>query len=184
MVQVVLVDKHGQEVGVLEKSAAHRNPGFLHKAISVVLWRSSKQDPGLKEVLLQKRSEHKPLWPGFWANTVCTHPLPGESNLDCAVRRLPQEIGVTINKNSLKELFTFYYQADYDDEWSEHELDTVIVGQWDGQWKVNLQEVAECEWLSETDLYGDITNNPDKYCPWFHLIMNHPVLKEQFNGQS
>lgn len=176
MVDVVLVDKHGQEVGLLEKANAHRNPGFLHKAISVVLWRPAKQHPGQKEVLLQKRSEHKPLWPGFWADTCSTHQLPGETDVDCAVRRLQEEMGIAINPNKLSVLYSYRYQADFDDFLSEHELNHVIVGEWNGESKPDANEAEEVKWLRWDELVKDVHETPSKYADWFVLMVNDKRL--------
>jgi isopentenyl-diphosphate delta-isomerase len=178
MVQVVLVDKHGEVVGTLDKASAHRNPGFLHKAISVVLWRVSKDGSGQKEVLLQKRSAQKPLWPGFWADTCSTHQLPGESDVNCAVRRLREELGIEINKNQLEVLYTYRYQADFNDTFSEHELNHVVVGQWDGEVSANTQEVAEDKWMSWSELTEDIAKNPGNYADWFVLMVNDERLQK------
>lgn len=180
MVDVVLVDKHGQEVGLLEKANAHRNPGFLHKAISVVLWRPAKQNPRQKEVLLQKRSESKPLWPHFWADTCSTHQLPGESDIDCAVRRLQEEMGIAINSNKLSVLYSYRYQADFDDFLSEHELNHVIVGEWDGNPKPDANEVEEVKWIDWNDLVGRVQSNPNHYADWFVLMVNDKRLRTHF----
>jgi isopentenyl-diphosphate delta-isomerase len=180
MVNVVLVDKHGQEVGLLEKANAHRNPGFLHKAISVVLWRPSKQNPKQKEVLLQKRSEHKPLWPGFWTDTCSTHQLPGESDIDCAVRRLQEEMGIAINPNKLSVLYAYRYQADFDDYLSEHELNHVIVGEWDDELDFNRDEVEEVQWIRWDELVKDVHQQPSKYADWFVLMVKNERLQKEF----
>ncbi len=177
MVDVVLVDKHGEKVGLLEKYAAHRNPGFLHKAISVLLYRKTE---GGTEVLLQRRSEKKPLWPLYWANTVCTHPLEGESNLDCAVRRTKEEVGIALDKTKLQELYRFYYQADYDDKMSEHELDVVVVGEWDGGWDLNQEEVDELKWVNLGRLL-ELLKNPkadESYAPWFLMIIKDSRIRD------
>jgi isopentenyl-diphosphate delta-isomerase len=71
----------------VEKLEAHQR-GLRHKAISVFLMRDGK-------VLLQRRAMHKYHTPGLWANTCCTHPFWGEASLDCATRRLGEELGLT-----------------------------------------------------------------------------------------
>jgi isopentenyl-diphosphate delta-isomerase len=70
----------------VEKLEAHQR-GLRHKAISVFLMRDGK-------VLLQRRAMHKYHTPGLWANTCCTHPFWGEASLDCATRRLGEELGL------------------------------------------------------------------------------------------
>lgn len=189
-----MVDKSGNEWGEMERLAAHKRPGQLHKAISIVLYRhiegprSKFQEPNKKsnskdqnskriEILMQKRAAAKPLWPGYWANTVCTHPLPGEQNLDCAVRRLKEEMGIEMEKEKLTVLYTFYYQADYNQELSEHEFDAVIMGEYKGDLKINPDEVSEARWIRLTELKMEMKDRPKKYAPWPKYIFNDPRLK-------
>lgn len=173
MTEVVLVDKMGNELGLMEKLKAHHNPGFLHRAVSVVLYK--KTDKGV-EILLQKRAASKPLWPLYWANTVCTHPLPGEGNLDCAVRRLKEEMSIEIEKEKLQESYTFYYQADYSDKLSEHELDAVVVGRFTGNYILNPEEVADAKWMEWSVLKNDLMEKPEIYAPWPKMIFTDSRL--------
>ena len=71
----------------LDKLDVHRR-GLKHKAISVFVTEGDR-------VLLQRRADHKYHTPGLWTNTCCTHPHWGESDLDCANRRLQEEMGIT-----------------------------------------------------------------------------------------
>lgn len=78
---VVLVDEHDREIGTASKLEAHRS-GALHRAVSVFVF----DDAG--RLLLQRRAAGKYHSAGQWANTCCTHPRPGESNLAATQRRL------------------------------------------------------------------------------------------------
>ena len=70
---LLLVDEQDREIGVESKQACHAGGGLLHRAFSIFLFNS--QD----ELLLQKRSAQKPLWPSYWSNTCCSHPRAGET---------------------------------------------------------------------------------------------------------
>ncbi|MCK4643329.1 NUDIX domain-containing protein, partial [bacterium] len=72
MINVILVDKDDNPVGVEEKLAAHLNGGKLHRAFSVFLY-----DPD-GNMLLQRRSAEKYHSPELWSNACCGHPQPGE----------------------------------------------------------------------------------------------------------
>lgn len=176
---VVLVDEKDKRFGVEEIFSAHKNPGKLHRAVSVVLWRDRN---GKKEVLLQKRSEIKPLWPGYWANTCCTHPEDDESYLDCSVRRLKEEMGIRIVKSQLRELYRYKYQADYNSELSEHELDTVVVGNWDGEYEINRDEVAVANWVKWEWLIKDVEKNMHLYTPWVRMIVTDKRVGDVLYG--
>lgn len=167
--QVVLVDANDNQIGLLDILKAHQNPGFLHRAISILLWRQTSTG---KQILMQKRSQYKPLWPLFWSNTVCTHPYEGEAYLDCAVRRLKEEIGVQMAQSDLQILYRFQYQADFSKELSEHELDTVIVGEYNGTTQLNNQEVVSLRWQDTSLIKKDVMENPGQYTPWMKEIIS------------
>lgn len=168
---VVLVDINDRELGVLDIFEAHKNPGKLHRAISVVLFNSQGK------LLLQQRSKKKLLWPEHWSNTVCTHPFENETYEACAVRRLDDELGIRVANGLLRIAYRFEYQADYSTEWSEHELDTVLVGKYEGEIKPNPDEVMDYRWISIDDLEKEMGSDPDKFTPWFKMIINDRKLQ-------
>jgi isopentenyl-diphosphate delta-isomerase len=95
---LILVDEAGTVTGYASKLSAHRGAGKLHLAFSIFLF------DGPDWVLLQRRSERKPLWPGFWANSCCSHPRRGETCDSAVMRRLSEELGV---RTPLRRLYDF-----------------------------------------------------------------------------
>lgn len=166
--EVVLVDDKDRVVGYKEKFETHKITVPLHRAISVVIF--SKDG---KKILLQKRAKAKATWPLFWTNACCTHPLRGESYKAAAERRLKEEMGFS---TPIKQVFKFIYKAKYDEVWGEHELDTVFIGNYEGKIKPNPEEVANYKWVEISKLVSDVKKNPDKYTPWFKIILEK--LKE------
>lgn len=168
---VVLVDENDNVIGYKEKFAAHKIPVPLHRAISIVIFNKDKT-----QMLITKRAQAKPVWPHFWSNAVCTNVHPNESYLDCADRRLFEELGF---KTKLIEVFRFIYKADMDNRvWGEHEFDTVFTGTYRGDIHPNPDEVEGFEWLTIRDLKKDIKNNPKKYTPWFIIILKKLQIYE------
>lgn len=164
MDKVVLVDKQDRKLRVIEKQEAHRSGGRLHRAVSVLLYRRKN---GKLEALLQQRRKSKLRWPGYWGNTVCTDLRPGEFYVSCGVRRLEEEMGIKVGPEELRLVFKFIYQAKYDDEWSEHEIDGVVVGSWDGKVTANKDEVEDFEWREWEKLKKETDKQPGNYGPWF-----------------
>ena len=175
--QVVIVDREDNRLELMDKDKAHRGSGVLHRAVSVVLYNSEG------EVLIQKRSSQKDLWPSTWSNTVCTHPRDREQYIHAAMRRLREELGIDVQMKSLKVLYRFAYKAKYlsGDEMpgftngglAEHELDTVVVGKYEGDVTLNKKEVRDYKWIHWDDLKEDIERNPDDYTPWFKLMVDN-----------
>ena len=162
-IDIVLVNEKDKIIGYQDKIKAHKNPAPLHRAISVVIY-----DNNSKRMLLHKRATSKSTWPLFWTNACCTHPLKGESYKAAAERRLKEEMGFS---TPLKQAFKFIYKAKYDEIWGEHELDTVFIGNYKGEIKPNPEEVADYKWVGIGKLVFDVKKNPDKYTPWFKIIL-------------
>lgn len=167
MEQVILVDEHDNEVGLMEKMEAHRK-GALHRAFSVLLFNSKG------EVLLQKRSANKYHSASLWTNTCCSHPKPNE-NIDSAVRRrLKEEMGIDFQPSFS---YKFLYKVKLDNNLTEHELDHVYVGEFSDEPVVNSHEVESWKYASIAEVKEDMHQNPDAYTHWFKLIVDHPELR-------
>lgn len=174
----MLVDESDKEIGTADIVEAHQGDGLKHRALSVMLYRVVG---GKKEWLLQKRAMTKPVFSGFWGNTCCTNLRVGDEYLPRAVSRLQEEMGIKIEEKDLLIVYRFSYRADdpTKDGWCENELDTVIVGKYDGEVECNPEEVSECKWMEIDDLKVEIEKNPDQYAPWLKLIINDPRLAEE-----
>lgn len=159
-IYVVLVDESDKEIGIAEKMEAHRK-SLLHRAISVFIVNPEGQ------WLLQRRALSKYHSQGLWTNACCTHPFPGESNVDAAKRRLLEEMGLS---SDLRKLFHFTYIEKLDNELTEHELDHVFVGVTDDLPKINTDEVMDYKYIDFKDLNEDIKRNPQNYTVWFRMI--------------
>ena len=162
MEKVILVDEHDNELGVMEKMQAHQQ-AMLHRAFSVFIFNTKG------ELLLQRRALTKYHSPGLWTNTCCSHPRPEEKTTNAAMRRLREEMGFTCE---LSYKFNFIYKAVLDQGLTEHELDHVYVGNYNGEIKINEEEVAEWKYMNLNEIINDIAKNPDDYTVWFKMIID------------
>ena len=136
--QVILVNEQDEQVGVMEKMAAHQQ-ALLHRAFSVFIFNKDGQ------MLLQKRADGKYHSPGLWTNACCSHPAPGETTDAAAKRRLQEELGFTTD---IKKAFHFTYKAVFDNGLTEYEFDHVYTGVYNGAIQPNPQEASEILFLS------------------------------------
>lgn len=159
---LILVDAEDRVTGYDSKLNAHRGEGLLHRAFSVFLF------DGPDWVLLQQRAAGKPLWPGFWANSCCSHPRRGESSDDAALRRLQDELGV---KARLEHLYTFRYRASYGDLGTEHEMCAVYAGQFcrSRPLEINREEISDWGWFSRREVDRWVAEASEQLAPWFLL---------------
>ncbi|ARN76604.1 isopentenyl-diphosphate delta-isomerase [Nonlabens spongiae] len=160
--QVILVNENDEKVGLMEKIEAHEK-ALLHRAFSVFVINDNN------EIMLQQRAHDKYHSPGLWTNTCCSHQRDGESNIAAGRRRLQEEMGFTTD---LKELFNFIYIAPFDNGLTEHELDHVMVGSFNGEPQLNPDEAADYKWMTADDIKKDIAQNPDIYTEWFKIIFD------------
>ena len=148
----------------VEKLEVHRR-GLRHKAISVFVMAGER-------VLLQRRAAGKYHTPGLWANTCCTHPAWDEAPLDCATRRLGEELGIT--GLSLTHRDRVEYRADVGGGLIEHEVVDIYTA--DAPQDVGLvenpEEVSETAWVALHDLVRDLADDPGRYTPWLRIYMD------------
>ena len=157
---LVLVDADDRETGTLSKAACHDGAGVLHRAFSLFVF-----NPG-GELLLQKRSASKRLWPGFWSNSCCSHPRAGEPMSGAIHRRLRQELGM---RSRLEFLFKFQYHATYREEGSERELCWVFAGVSADAVRPNVREIDDWRWIEPDRLADELRRHDEHYTPWFRL---------------
>ena len=164
---VILVDVLDNQLGLMPKMEAHEK-AVLHRAFSVFIF----NDKG--ELMLQQRAAHKYHSPLLWTNTCCSHQKDGESNIEAGKRRLIEEMGF---KTNLKEIFSFVYKAPFDNGLTEHELDHVMIGNFNGTPKINTDEVASYKWMTLEEVKKDIELQPKLYTAWFKIIFKESYLK-------
>lgn len=160
--KVILVNEKDEQIGLMPKLEAHEK-AVLHRAFSVFVLNSNN------EIMLQQRAHHKYHSPLLWTNTCCSHQREGESNIQAGTRRLYEEMGFTTD---LKELFHFIYKAPFDNGLTEHELDHVMIGYYEGEPKINSDEVECWKWMAIDAVKTDIEKNSDSYTVWFKIIFD------------
>ncbi len=160
--QLVLVDADDTVTGHCSKAQAHLGGGLLHRAFSIFLFADADT------VLLHRRAAAKPLWAGFWTNSVCSHPRRGESYAFATRRRLREELGVAAD---LQCLYRFQYHAAFGDAGSEHEVCSVFLGRLGPEQtpRPNPTEIAEWGWFDCADVDRRVAAAPGEFTPWFLL---------------
>ena len=158
--KVILVDINDNQIGLMPKLEAHEK-GVLHRAFSVFIFNNNG------ELMLQKRALTKYHSPGLWTNTCCSHQREGESNIYSAKRRLSEEMGFV---TELQEKTSFIYKAKFDNGLIEHELDHIIVGNYNQSPIIISFEVDSWKWMSMEDIKNNIKDQPYNYTAWFKII--------------
>lgn len=155
---------YNEDGSVLEGKGATKDhvfsEGLLHGASHVWIWRDND---GVLEVLLQKRSANKRTWPDRFDISAAGHIDLAENQLTAALRETKEEIGLDIDSDNLQEIsrekvymtaengaieneFQWLYLLKFPENsefiLQEEEVDSLV-------WK----ELAEFETECSTDLY-------------------------------
>ncbi|MEN8253667.1 MAG: NUDIX domain-containing protein [Patescibacteria group bacterium] len=173
---VTLVNSQDDFQGEMDIFKAHEDPFHLHRASSVWLFRKKKEkrknNKNFIQVLLQRRSKFKPIGAGQWGNGVCANVRPDENYEESAHRRLYGELQIPCFtrasqskqdiKIDLKPVYKFEYKAYGNEKYSEHELDQVFIGEYDGEVLPNPDEVSEVIWVDWQELLAKILEKNDQ----------------------
>lgn len=155
---IVTVGEDGGVGKPVLRSVAHQAPGVRHLAVSLQVVDTDGR------WLLQRRAATKPLFPGRWANTCCTHPTLGEASADAARRRVREETGLSVT--DLVSAGSFEYRAvDEGSGYVECELDHVYVAIVDTSTAVvDAGEISEVARLQYADALRLVTSASG--APW------------------
>jgi len=90
-----IVDIKGKPTGdTCMKSVAHQN-GILHASSHIWFYTVTG------EILIQKRSKSKEIYPDLWDVSVAGHIAAGEISIKSAIREIKEEIGLDISEKEL-----------------------------------------------------------------------------------
>eukprot|EP01133_Synstelium_polycarpum_P011236 gene11236-13107_t len=187
--ECIVVDENDTPLRPGSKKECHLmtniNQGLLHRAFSCFLFNTEGK------LLLQQRAMEKITFPGYWTNTVCSHPLwlPNERIEDDALgvriaaqRKLHHELGVPHEQAPI-DAFQFMTKIHYkspsieDPKWGEHELDHIVIIKKNVTLNPEPNEVMDTMYVSKEELAEFIETAEAKnikLTPWFKLIaINH-----------
>ena len=154
-----MVDDDDKVLGAAEKMEVHEK-GLMHRAFSIFIFNSRK------EMLLQQRALNKYHSSGLWSNACCSHPNPYEDTRLAAERRLKEEMGFW---TPLQKLFDFAYKVTFENGLTENEFDHVFLGKYDGEIKMNPEEVINYSFKPMKQIKHELKEIPGIYTAWFHI---------------
>lgn len=123
-------DDCGRFLGLFPRSECHKNNALAHRAVHILVF----NDEG--DIILQKRSGMKDLYPYMWDTSVGGHLSPKESYLEGAIRECEEELGFTPIK--LHWLYKYTMKGE-----SETELVETFLTIFNGPFKPSKEEISE-----------------------------------------
>lgn len=137
-------------------------------------------------VLLQKRSANKKLWPNKWDVTIGGHVNAGEFGRQALIRECKEEFGIDITDEDIKYIVSttsVYNKNGYiNNHYDECYLITKDVNVKD--LKLQEEEVSDAKYFSKEEILKRIDNNYDELTektvawPIFKRILESDLLKQ------
>lgn len=133
-----LIDAEDRVIGQVRRGDAHRDPALLHRSVQVLVFGSDDR------LVLQHRSRHKDLFPGYYCASASGHVASGEDYATTAAREVREELGValplrylgkTLISSPMESEMTALFTARSDGPFTWHTVET------DGGIWVTLDEV-------------------------------------------
>ena len=130
---VIIVDKKNTEVGVVPRREM-RSGRLRHRATYILVFNAKG------ELFVQKRTQTKDVFPGYYDIAAGGVVLAGESYEEGAVRELEEELG--IRETPLTSLFDFYYEDEHIRLWGR-----AFSCEYDGELSLQEEEIESGEFM-------------------------------------
>lgn len=132
---VDLYDENRVPLGKTAERYARKGPGEYRTVVHVCLFNKMGQ------LLIQRRTESKHIWPGKWDVTVGGGVDAGESSRRGAEREVREELGLDLDLTGLRPSVTVNFRGGFDDFFLlEREVDITAL-------RLQEEEVAEVRWV-------------------------------------
>ena len=160
-----IVDEADTVVAQATREAIHQG-NHLHRATHMLVHNSQG------DIFVQLRSMTKDMHPGLWDTSAAGHVDAGETYIDCAVRELREELGITIEADQLNEFLRIEPSAK-----NGYEFVRVYMLKSDGEITLEEAEIDDGRWLTTTTLDNWLPESPDDFTPDFrHIWQNAKTL--------
>lgn len=164
-----VLNEKGEFTGEKETREKCHEKGIWHRAVYGFVFNKNG------DVLLQKRSKLKRMWPDMWDVTAGGHVLAGEFGSQALIREIKEELDIDVKDNEIKYLIGSVSSNVKGDIINNHFNECYIVTKDIDISKIKLQEeeVSDIKWFSKEEILNRINNNfeglTDKTGPWNFL---------------
>ena len=164
-----VLNENGEFTGRVESRDVCHKEGLWHRANYGFIFNKNG------DVLLQKRSKNKKLWPDLWDITAGGHVLSGEWGYQALIREVNEELGIVLEENDIKYLVGSTSVNINGDVINKHFNECFIISKDIDISDIALQEdeVSDIRWFTKEEIINRINNNfdgiTDKTGPWNFL---------------
>lgn len=150
-----VLNEYGEFTGkIATREECHKN-GYWHRAVYAFIIDNNGN------VLLQKRSANKKLWPNMWDVTVGGHVDSGEFGRQALIRETKEELGIEISDEDIKYLVGSTSINEQGDIINKHYNECYLITKNINVSNVVIQkeEVSDVKYFSREELIKRIDNN-------------------------
>ena len=170
-----VLNEFGEFTGEVATREECHKKGLWHRAVYAFIIDKNSN------ILLQKRSAKKKLWPNMWDVTVGGHVDAGEFGRQSLIREVKEELGIDITDDDIKYLVGSSSINIKGDIINKHYNECYLITKDIDISKIKLQEeeVSEVKYFSKEEVLSMIENNysglTEKTGPWNFLrrILNN-----------
>ena len=150
-----VVDEDDNVIGAASREECHSNAKLIHRSVYIFLVNSRG------EILIQRRSVNKDLYPGFYTASATGHVNYGEDYDIAAKRELREELGVDAPLRRLCKVKSF---SDV-----EREISMIYVCRYDGPIRFDRNEIDEVVFMSIDNIERSLKTGDKKFAYGFKV---------------
>lgn len=157
-----VLDERRNKVGIVRNRELVYKNGDWHKTVHIWLINSKN------ELLIQKRAKDKQTFPNLWAISIAGHVISGETSIEAALREIKEEIGIDVNPNDLKLIFTIKRIQEYKNGFL-HVHDDVYLFKYDldlYNTKIQKEELTDIRFINYKELEERLINKDSSFVPF------------------
>ena len=150
-----VLNEYGEFTGKIATREECHKKGLWHRAVYAFIIDNNGN------VLLQKRSANKKLWPNMWDVTVGGHVDSGEFGRQALIRETKEELGIEISDEDIKYLVGSTSINEQGDIINKHYNECYLITKNIDVSNIVIQkeEVSEVKYFSREELIKRIDNN-------------------------
>lgn len=153
-----VVDENDNVTGRATRRDVHEND-LMHRSSHIIVFNSQN------EVFVQLRSLKKDNSPGLWDTSAAGHVDSGETYIDCAVRELAEELGISLSADDL----SFVARLDPESR-NGFEFTQIYTARSDQTMTLQTEEIDDGRWVSPDQLDEWISKDSAAFTDTFLTI--------------
>ncbi len=150
-----VIDENDNVIEQKMKSECHKK-GLLHRCAGIIVINKEGK------YLLQKRSPEKSRFPNRLSTSAAGHLAVGETYEEGAKKELKEELGIECE---LKPIGKFEGREEHSDGRVDNELYMLYHCNYDGEFKLQEEEVSYVKFFSIEEIKKMIEEDPDQFNP-------------------